>query len=146
MGLAAAIREARERERLRAAKVLAQYQAYEREHAEEERAAWGAFLSRARPANVADYVAWLIGYAARGGEITHCHDHLMPLQRWVVLDEPCKITPLFGASSRCIIVSAGIEVEVPDRGHHSIYFVDGFRVEGGYDYVPVYSDIQAEDE
>lgn len=83
------------------------------------------------------YIAWLEGYTATGGEITHTYDYNFPKKMYVVKKD-CVITPLYGSAAVEIIVPEFINVEVEDLGNNIVYFMKDFKVEGRS--VPVYSD------
>lgn len=94
-----------------------------------------------RPAHMAEYVAWLKGYLAiEGNDITHAYDYRFPVDSMRVPTSDISLPPLYGAFGLSLIVPVGITVKTPDgRGHSNLYYMDGFRVDGGF--VPAYTNI-----
>lgn len=84
------------------------------------------------------YSRFLRGYLAGGGKITHVYDRRFAdmLFAWQDLDLPL----LLGSAALSIIVAEGVQVTFPDGpGHSRLYYMDGFRVQGGI--VPMFSDL-----
>ena len=86
------------------------------------------------------YEKWLAGYMSQGGKPTHSYDYDMPEDRWVIAIKDFQIEPLHGSDSLQIIVKSGVIFKGGDLGHTNLYFMDDFKLMGGW--VPVYSDIK----
>lgn len=104
-----------------------------------------------RWASVEEYIAWLRGYVARGGVVTHRYNYpfaqfrLLYATADVVIDSHAE----YGARSRAIVVPKGISVtrsatapDVPFRGwaHSTVYYMHGYAVGGAQVIVPTYSE------
>jgi hypothetical protein len=100
------------------------------------------------PANLDEYIRWLRGYVANGGKPTHTCDYPWARARMrYATRSPLRIDSDydFGARARRIIVAEGVSVHRSDPcgafqgyGHDELYYMDGYRQQGGV--VPVYSD------
>lgn len=132
-----AIREARERERLKRIEFDNEIARFRREH-ERKTLEKGIFLKDFGPANKGDYERWLVGHLEAGGKITHVYDY--PWSRWdwfAPLKSGIEILPLYGSMSIQIIVPKGISIH-GEWGHNDIFWMDGFRASS---IVPIFSDI-----
>lgn len=89
-----------------------------------------------RMATEQDYLAWLEGFTARGGDITHVYDYAFPARDWRVMQHPVTLRGLYGVLSLSLIIPANITVTVEERGHCNLYFLDGYRGQGT---VPFYT-------
>ncbi len=94
-------------------------------------------LTHMRPARVRDYDAWLDGFMAKGGKITHKYNYKMPDDFYVALQDTHMI-PLYGAQSISIIVPVGIEI-TGELGHVDLFYMGNFKPEPSH-FVPVYID------
>ncbi|MGL5442714.1 MAG: hypothetical protein ACRDDJ_09620, partial [[Mycobacterium] stephanolepidis] len=104
-----------------------------------------------RWASMHEYIVWLRGYLARGGEVTHRYNYpfaqfrLLYATADVVIDSHAE----YGARSRAIVVPKGVSVTrsvtapgVPFRGwaHSTVYYMHGYAVGGSQVFVPTYSE------
>lgn len=114
---------------------------HERERIAEDAAAHSNFLRFCTSAKVSHYEAWLTGYLKQGGKISHVYNYPMPDEFLVVRkSDNVKISALYGASAKSIIVPWGVSCECEENiGHNNVYFMDGFKVKGNW--VPCYSDM-----
>jgi hypothetical protein len=121
---------------------------YDRKHAAimEQARTW---VKKCVPATVDDYCQWLHEYVENGGEITHVYNYPFKQQSksFLVARSDLEITPLFGASSRHVIIPAGVNCSTTDLGHNTVYrhassSTTGASVEGT-PFVPLFSDIGA---
>ena len=87
-----------------------------------------------------DYEKWLAGYMGQGGKPTHSYDYDMPKDKWLVATKDFQIEALHGSDSLQIIVKSGVIFKGGELGHTNLYFMDDFKLMGGW--VPVYSDIK----
>lgn len=87
-----------------------------------------------------DYEKWLAGYLSQGGKPTHSYNYDMPEDRWFVATKDFQIEALHGSDSLQIIVKSGVIFEGGELGHTNLYFMDDFKLMGGW--VPVYSNIK----
>jgi hypothetical protein len=90
-----------------------------------------------RPARVSEYVDWLRGYLAGGGEITHAYDYR--LNGFLVACRDFSTGGECGVNAAQIVVPAGVRHTGGDLGHNSLYFMDGFT-ERGHGFVPIFAD------
>ncbi|SKO14961.1 hypothetical protein [Mycobacteroides abscessus] len=104
-----------------------------------------------RWANAAEYGAWLRGYVARGGQVTHRYNY--PFAQWRLLyataDVAISSHAEYGVHSRTILVPEGLSVArsatgpgVPFRGwaHSTVYYMHGYSIGGAQVFAPTYSD------
>jgi len=118
-------------------------EASQSESAANLREVWAEIKHKTRPATREDYVEWLKGHMANGGEPTHVYDY--PISRKIKEFGVAHVNlrmpkPLYGANSLSIIFEPGVEFLGGSLGHSQLYFMDGFRNVGGF--VPVYNDIK----
>lgn len=100
-----------------------------------------SFIKRnTRSADVKDYRLWLEGFVAGGGKVTHVYDYDIP-DDFIILEKSVEIPTLYGSASIQVIVPHGINptIENGNLGHNTIYYIDGFKVEGSW--IPVYKNI-----
>jgi hypothetical protein len=97
-------------------------------------------IKKTHPASVSDYTEWLKGYLQNGGKPTHSYNYPMSRQAWYVADCDFKILPLYGAEAISIIIPTTVKFLGGVPGHCNLYFMDGFKVEGGI--VPIFEDIK----
>lgn len=130
-------------EKLEAARARAQEeaQARARAHGESESEYRWRVLVRPclRRATALDYSRWLRGYLERGGQITHAYDYPTPTDFYVA-EHAFALPALYGSLAATIIVPIGVTVDVLDRGHSSLYWMDGFDFDALFGKVPAYSD------
>jgi hypothetical protein len=99
-----------------------------------------------RKALISEYAAWLRGYLAQGGKITHFYDY--PFKGFLFADENILVDRgECGANSRHIIMKSGSRAlqsspggAFDGWGHTTIYLMDGFSLPATHRWVPVYSD------
>lgn len=103
-------------------------------------------LASVRAAEPIEYAAWLSGYLAAGGQVTHEYDYNLPSRHFfVAVNSGMYVPALYGAMSVRLIVPAGVRVSLSTEfhgnpGHSSVYFMDGFRQVGNF--VPLYEDVR----
>lgn len=101
------------------------------------------FLEACRPATAADYAAWLSGWLARGGQVTHIYDYEIGRADWWVMDRYASPPKLYGAQSVNVIVPDGVPLRPANVrgnvGHNSFFFMDGFAADALW--VPSYTDV-----
>lgn len=91
-----------------------------------------------RKALIGEYVSWLSGYLAGGGEATHCYDYPWSRADFLVASADFQLGGECGSSARPIIVEPGARWLGGQRGHNNLYRLSDFEHLGGW--VPVYSD------
>ena len=87
-----------------------------------------------------DYEKWLAGYMNQGGKPTNSYDYDMPEDKWFLATKDFQIEALHGSNSLQIIVKSGVIFKGGELGHTNLYFMDDFKLMGGW--VPVYRDIR----
>jgi len=93
-------------------------------------------LRHLRRASPRDYLGWLEGFLARGGEPTHYYDYPMPSEVYVATSA-LDLYPLYGSAAIQIIAPHGIEVRGElGFGHTNIFEMEGYTARGGW--VPVW--------
>jgi len=93
-------------------------------------------MPKLRTARASDYVAWLQGFLASGGELTHYYDYNLPSDFYVA-QEDIELIPLYGAASLSIIFPRGVKYLGGGLGHCNLYFMEDFGQLGGW--IPVYN-------
>ncbi|QMP84297.1 hypothetical protein HUN41_00204 [Streptomyces phage Coruscant] len=90
-----------------------------------------------RPATAGEYVIWLKGHLAAGGEITHNYDY--PFARWgfMVATSHFTLKPGYGSRSKRIIVPRYIKW-AGQLGHDNVFEMNDYRHHGHL--VPTFSD------
>lgn len=103
------------------------FDAYERESRDRM---WAAisWAKKCVPAGTYDMARWMDGYVSRGGEVDYERDRGMT--GVYVLCRDAEITRLCGAMSIDVIVPRSVDVDVRDRGHATIYYMDGYHADG----------------
>lgn len=100
-----------------------------------------------REAKSEDYMGWLRGHMEAGGKPTHYYDRDMSTRNFYVAMDDFTLPTMHGSMAVSVIVPKGIEVgnigesdepSSEEIGHNKLYFMDGYREEGGF--VPVYAD------
>ena len=94
------------------------------------------------PAHRWQYEEWLSGFLFNGGRITHVYDYPWTRWRWLCAHRTFTIKPKYGSRAVNLIVPVGITIS-GDRGHSTLYFMDGFHTE---DIVPLFADMWPEDQ
>lgn len=98
-------------------------------------------LSHCRPATVAEYAEWLVGYLNAGGRVTSVNSGPMR-GMWWMLTPPTYAPKLCGALSVDVIVPDGFRLARSlDWGHSTFYLMDRFELVGHS--VPLPSDVRA---
>lgn len=90
-----------------------------------------------RQATPNEYIEWLRGYFENGGTPTHYYKYPIPDYFVVATNDFALTDSMCGALSMYIIVPKGVTCLSGRRGHCMLYYMDGFRVDGGF--VPVFN-------
>lgn len=94
-------------------------------------------MSTFRQATIGEYIDWLRGHLAQGGQITHVYDY--PLPGFLTAQRDFTTGGECGTDSRQIVVPANVRHRGGDLGHNNLFFMDGFTC-AGLAIVPVYAD------
>lgn len=92
-----------------------------------------------RPATASEYIEWLCGYLAEGGEITHVYNYPMRPDGFVMAIRNFTTNGECGSRSLNIIVPAGVYHLDGRLGHNNLYFMDGFRTDDESPFIPAHS-------
>lgn len=119
-----------------------EYQDMLRERLAAEQAEWEQLnMPNYIEATIEEYTAWLRGYLAKGGKISHYYSY-----NYIVRPRFVKALKSFVTGHRCgaeslhILVPEGLEVEV--QGHCEAYKMDGFTTTyPERAFVPLYLDV-----
>ena len=114
--------------------------AFQDQMAVQKHQAWMLIENCVREAAPADYLFWLAGYLATGGQPTHYYDYSIidVMYKYYVATRDFHIAPLYGGMSINLIVPVGVTFLGGEPGHTNLFFEDGFTTSGGW--VPVYQD------
>lgn len=91
-------------------------------------------------ASATDYIAWLRGYLAAGGTITHAYDYEFARADFLVAHADFTIGGECGADARPIITASRDHFRGGELGHNKIYILDGYEIVARLPWVPVYTD------
>lgn len=99
-------------------------------------------MPKFRPAEVAEYVAWLEGHLADGGTYTHVHNYPAPCKEFLVALADFTTGGEAGSRARRIIVPQGVHHIGGPLGHNTLYLMDGFcaQTRAGAPIVPIFAD------
>lgn len=92
-----------------------------------------------RLARVSEYVDWLRGHLAGGGQITHAYDYPIARADFLLARSDFTTGGECGTDAAQIVVPAGVRHLGGDLGHNNLFFMDGFTCTGRA-IVPVYAD------
>lgn len=134
------VRELRRREDERRMEYDTRMTEYRQRHDAEKEWMAEYFHPYVLPANPNEYASWLRGYMEQGRVPTHTYNYRMPGDFYIARRD-LRLIPLYGASSVHVIVPEGVTVTKVegDIGHSTIYYMDGYRVDGGW--VPLYENV-----
>ena len=130
------------------------------EHQQVRHHAWQQVLRFCRPADVDDYVAWLIGHIDQGNEPgVRYYDfdlHARPAAEFgeatvnsyrlfVAVEQPLSYPTASGADSYHLIVPAHLDGpgDGQDDGHNTFFLMRGYRAINTLGFVNVYRDVAA---
>lgn len=95
-----------------------------------------AMSANCRKASKRDYENWLNGHLEKpNAKVTHVYNYALPDSFFVARND-FVLPPGFGSYSVNIIVPIGKIVTTEGPSHNNLYFMDGFKTDGGF--VPLF--------
>lgn len=77
-----------------------------------------------------EYMKWLAGHLANGGDIRYWRDYPFSQRDIRAIPFNQKIKPLHGANSVDFLVKPDVNLDIEDRGHATIYYLEDFSFDG----------------